>query len=133
MTMTGISFNFSNTTHNDSCVNGVTETIMWSNKNMKSTKGEPIVFACTTARICYDIGHRPVILFQKGNEMHGTCVNRGSSKTRGMVLITKRGTVQGKQRYMKGKITDLRVSSSFNPKASRELLKDEVEAKWKKK
>ena len=126
VTMAGISYGFGNSTHNDSCVNGITETICWCNRNLKGDNGTPLMFACTTARLAYDIGTRPVVLFQKGNEMHGTCVTNATHKSRGMVLISKRRTLRGKQRFIRNDVTDLRVSSTLRKKGSKIMMEDDL-------
>tara|TARA_B110000008_G_C16969238_1_gene563237 strand:- start:3081 stop:3749 length:669 start_codon:yes stop_codon:yes gene_type:complete len=114
VTMVGISRGFGNTTHNDSCVNGVTETIFWANKKVKSTSNEPVLFMITTARLCLDIGARPCMLFLKGNEMHGTVPTRNPHTSIGTVLITKRRCVQGKQKFQKHDITNMLTGSEVN-------------------
>ena len=85
-TQVGISKDFSVKTHADSCVSGVTETIFWANKNLKNLR-----FAVTSIQIQFDIGKQECILFQKGNEMHGTVP--GGKGSCGLVLISKRNTL----------------------------------------
>lgn len=85
-TQVGISQDFSVRTHADSCVSGVTETIFWANKNLPNLR-----FAVTSVKIQFDIGKQECILFQKGNEMHGTVP--GGSGSCGLVLISKRNTL----------------------------------------
>ena len=85
-TQVGISQNFSVRTHADSCVSGVTETIFWANRNLPNLR-----FAVTSVEIQFDIGNQECILFQKGNEMHGTVP--GGTGSCGLVLISKRNTL----------------------------------------
>ena len=86
-TQVGISEHFAVRTHADSCVSCVTESIFWANHNVRNGR-----FAVTSLELAFDIGSQPCMLFQKGNEMHGTVPGaRGSC---GLVLITKRNTVQ---------------------------------------
>lgn len=86
-TQVGISEHFAVKTHADSCVNCVTESIFWANHNVRNGR-----FAVTSLEIAFDIGAQPCMLFQKGNEMHGTVPGaRGSC---GLVLISKRNTLQ---------------------------------------
>ena len=95
-TQVGISENFSVKTHADSCVNCITESIFWANHNVRNGR-----FAVTSLEIAFDIGTQPVMLFQKGNEMHGTVPGaRGSC---GLVLISKRNTLQ---QFERGAYTD---------------------------
>ncbi len=95
-TQVGISEDFSVKTHADSCISAVTETIFWANRGVRGAR-----FAVTSLEICFDIGTRPCILFQKGNEMHGTVPGpRGSC---GLVLISKRNTLQ---QFERGAYTD---------------------------
>ena len=85
-TQVGISEHFAVKTHADSCVHCVTESIFWANHNVRNGR-----FAVTSLEIAFDIGTQPVMLFQKGNEMHGTVPGaRGSC---GLVLISKRNTL----------------------------------------
>ena len=86
-TQVGISEHFSVKTHADSCISSVTETILWANHNVRGAR-----FAVTSLKIAFDIGTRPCILFQKGNEMHGTVP--GTQGSCGLVLISKRNTLQ---------------------------------------
>lgn len=86
-TQVGISEHFSVRTHADSCISAVTETIFWANRGIRNAR-----FAVTSLEIAFDIGKRPVILFQKGNEMHGTVP--GPNGSCGLVLISKRNTLQ---------------------------------------
>ena len=96
-TQVGISEHFSVRTHADSCISAVTETIFWANRGVRGAR-----FAVTSLEIVFDIGTRPCILFQKGNEMHGTVPGpRGSC---GLVLISKRNTLQ---QFERGGFTDL--------------------------
>ena len=86
-TQVGISEHFAVKTHADSCVNCVTESIFWANHDVRNGR-----FAVTSLEIAFDIGTQPCMLFQKGNEMHGTVPGaRGSC---GLVLISKRNTLQ---------------------------------------
>ena len=86
-TQVGISEHFAVKTHADSCVNCVTESIFWANHGVRNGR-----FAVTSLEIAFDIGAQPCMLFQKGNEMHGTVPGaRGSC---GLVLISKRNTLQ---------------------------------------
>ena len=95
-TQVGISEHFAVKTHADSCVNCVTESIFWANHNVRNGR-----FAVTSLEIAFDIGTQPVMLFQKGNEMHGTVPGaRGSC---GLVLISKRNTLQ---QFERGAYTD---------------------------
>mgnify|MGYP006077826333 CR=1 FL=1 len=96
-TQVGISEDFAVTTHADSCVAGVTESIFWANRNVPNAR-----FAVTSCEVAFDIGKQPCLLFMKGNEMHGTVP--GASGSCGLVLISKRNTLQ---RYDKGGYTDL--------------------------
>ena len=70
-------------------------------------------FAVTSLEIAFDIGERPVILFQKGNEMHGTVP--GPTGSCGLVLISKRNTLQQFERngYTDRTLTDSLTSSSM--------------------
>lgn len=86
-TQVGISEHFSVKTHGDSCISAVTETIFWANRDIANAR-----FAVTSLEIAFDIGTRPCILFQKGNEMHGTVP--GPQGSCGLVLISKRNTLQ---------------------------------------
>lgn len=95
-TQVGISENFAVKTHADSCVNCVTESIFWANVGVRDAR-----FAVTSLEIAFDIGTQPCMLFQKGNEMHGTVPGaRGSC---GLVLISKRNTLQ---QFERGAYTD---------------------------
>lgn len=85
-TQVGMSKDFSVRTHADSCVSGVTETIFWANRNLPNLR-----FAVTSVGIQFDIGQKECILFQKGNEMHGTVP--GNTGSCGLVLISKRNTL----------------------------------------
>lgn len=85
-TQVGMSRDFSVRTHADSCVSGVTETIFWANRDLPNLR-----FAVTSAEIQFDIGRQECILFQKGNEMHGTVP--GGPGSCGLVLISKRNTL----------------------------------------
>jgi hypothetical protein len=100
-TQVGISENFSVKTHGDSCISSVTETIFWANRNIPNAR-----FAVTSLEIAFDIGSRPCILFQKGNEMHGTVP--GTEGSCGLVLISKRNTLQ---QFEHGAYTDRTVVS----------------------
>lgn len=91
-TQVGISEHFSVKTHGDSCISAVTETIFWANHGIQGGR-----FAVTSLEIAFDIGERPVILFQKGNEMHGTVP--GPQGSCGLVLISKRNTLQQFERH----------------------------------
>lgn len=95
-TQVGISEHFSVKTHADSCISSVTETIFWANHNVKNAR-----FAVTSLKIAFDIGTQPCILFQKGNEMHGTVP--GTKGSCGLVLISKRNTLQ---QFERGAYTD---------------------------
>jgi hypothetical protein len=86
-TQVGISENFSVMTHSDSCSSCVTESIFWANHNVRNGR-----FAVTSLEIAFDIGSQPCMLFQKGNEMHGTVP--GAHGSCGLVLISKRITIQ---------------------------------------
>ena len=86
-TQVGMSEHFSVKTHGDSCISAVTETIFWANHNVKNGR-----FAVTSIEIAFDIGTRPCVLFQKGNEAHGTVP--GTHGSCGLVLISKRNTLQ---------------------------------------
>lgn len=95
-TQVGISENFAVKTHADSCVNCVTESIFWANHGIRNAR-----FAVTSLEIAFNIGAQPCMLFQKGNEMHGTVPGaRGSC---GLVLISKRNTLQ---QFERGAYTD---------------------------
>lgn len=96
-TQVGISHDFSVKTHADSCIAGVTESIFWANRALKSLR-----FAVTSCRVHFDIGKRPCMLFMKGNEMHGTVP--GGKGSCGLVLISKRNTLQ---QFEPGAYTDL--------------------------
>lgn len=85
-TQVGISRDFSVRTHADSCVSGVTETIFWANRSLPNLR-----FAVTSVQLQFDIGKKECILFQKGNEMHGTVP--GGLGSCGLVLISKRNTL----------------------------------------
>lgn len=95
-TQVGISHNFGVRTHADSCDLSITETIFWANRNIANAR-----FAVTSLEIAFDIGTRPCILFQKGNEMHGTVP--GARDSCGLVLISKRNTLQ---QFQRGTYTD---------------------------
>lgn len=95
-TQVGISEDFAVKTHADSCISSVTETIFWANRGVRGAR-----FAVTSLEIAFDIGSRPCILFQKGNEMHGTVP--GPKGSCGLVLISKRNTLQ---QFERGAYTD---------------------------
>jgi len=86
-TQVGISSDFSVKTHADSCIAGVTETIFWANQSLENLR-----FAVTTAKMQFDIGARPCVLFQRGSDEHGTVPTSGRGSC-GLVLITKRNTI----------------------------------------
>ena len=94
-TQVGISLDFSTTTHADSCIKGVTESIMWANTGIRGAR-----FAITSIRTAFDIGQQPCMLFLKGNEMHGTVPG---TKGIGLVLISKRNSLY---HYRPGSYTD---------------------------
>ena len=99
-TQVGISEHFAVKTHADSCISCVTESIFWANRGVRNGR-----FAVTSLEIAFDIGTQPCMLFQKGNEMHGTVPGaRGSC---GLVLISKRNTLQ---QFERGAYTDRIVS-----------------------
>ena len=95
-TQVGISEHFSVRTHADSCISSVTETIFWANRGVRGAR-----FAVTSIELAFDIGTRPCMLLQKGNEMHGTVP--GPQGSCGLVLISKRNTLQ---QYQRGHYTD---------------------------
>ena len=95
-TQVGISEDFAVKTHADSCISSVTETIFWANRGVRGAR-----FAVTSAEIAFDIGARPCLLLQKGNEMHGTVP--GAKGSCGLVLISKRNTLQ---QFQRGAYTD---------------------------
>ena len=86
-TQVGISVDFGVKTHADSCIDDVTETIFWGNYSISKCR-----FTVTSFRLTFDIGFEPCMLFQKGNEVHGTVPGcRGSV---GLVLISKKNTIR---------------------------------------
>lgn len=95
-TQVGMSEHFAVKTHADSCVNCVTESIFWANHGVRNGR-----FAVTSLEIAFDIGTQPCVLFQKGNEMHGTVP--GATGSCGLVLISKRNTLQ---QFERGAYTD---------------------------
>ena len=91
----GMSLGFAVRTHRDSCVAGMSETMFWPHRNETTSEGETLCFTVTEARLCFDIGTRPALLFTPGQLWHGTVPHEGTSKAVGLALISKRRDLLG--------------------------------------
>jgi hypothetical protein len=84
----GASLNFASAIHNDSGMDGLTETIFWN----KATKGNKQMFVSPQIKCVFDLTKHNAIILQPPKIPHGT-INSGNHQGYGYVNITKQNLV----------------------------------------
>lgn len=87
-TSLGVSLNFASSLHDDSGVQGITETIAWE----KVEKGKESYFVNDEAKMYFDIGSDNCFILIPPKIAHGT-VNTGEHNGLGFVIITKQNLI----------------------------------------
>jgi hypothetical protein len=87
-TTCGSSINFASAIHNDSGLEGLAETIIWT----KCKPGEHQFFVSPNLKLAFDLSHDNAIIFQPPKVAHGT-INTGDHGGVGIVNITKANLV----------------------------------------
>jgi hypothetical protein len=84
----GASKDFASSLHNDSGIEGLTETIFWN----KCDEGKKQLFVCPTLKLCFNLHDNNAIIFQPPKIPHGTA-DTGNHGGYGFVNITKQGVI----------------------------------------
>ncbi len=84
----GASHNFSSAIHNDSGIEGLTETIIWD----LPSKGNKQYFISPTINMCFDLSTHNAVILQPPKVPHST-VDTGEHNGIGLVNITKKNLV----------------------------------------